>query len=168
MSPSDTKPKKYKASHDLQSRIGTGPLDRLAVERAQKEIDNNTIDFAPLGLDFLKRLDDSIQDIKSNPSTHSEEDKIKQLTAPVMELKANAAIFHYELVGNLASIMLSFLESIDKLDNDAVSIVSGHHDSLKLILKSKMKGNGGDNGKVMEQELNDACARYYKKKKKQE
>lgn len=167
MSPSDTKPKKYKASNELERRIGKGPLDTMAVQRAQEDIDNNTIDFAPMGLEFLERLDNSIQEIKTNPSALSEEDKIKNLTAPVMELKANAAIFHYELVGNLASIMLSFLESITSLDDDAVSIVSGHHDSLKLILKSSMKGNGGENGKVMEEELKGACVRYYKKKKKQ-
>ncbi len=70
------------------------------------------------------------------------------------------------MVGNLANIMLSFLESIDTLDEDALSIVSGHHDSLKLILSSKMTGDGGKDGPVMVTELKDACARYYKKKKK--
>lgn len=161
------KVKTYTANQDLKKRIGSGPLDTKAIERAQKEIQENKIDFSPMGLEFLKTLENALQDIKKNPKGSPSDEKIKQLTAPVMELKANAAIFHYELVGNLASIMLSFLENITELDNDALSIVSGHHDSLKLILTSKMTGNGGENGKIMQTELKDACARYYKKKKKQ-
>lgn len=59
------------------------------------------------------------------------------LTSPVMELKANAAIFHYSLIGNLANIMLSFLESIEELDKDAVSIVGAHHTTLHAIVMKK-------------------------------
>lgn len=159
--------KTYKANLDLRKRIGPGPLDKMAVERAQQEIENNQIDFAPMGLEFLKTLDTSLNEIKKNPKAESPEKNMNKLVAPVMELKANATIFHYALVGNLANIMLNFLESIDDLDSDALSIVGGHHDSLKLILTSKMKGDGGQNGVIMMTELKDACARYYKKKKKQ-
>ncbi len=159
--------KTYKASNDLRKRIGPGPLDKKAVERAQKEIEENKIDFSPMGLDFLSRLDKALKVINPETDQNKSEEQIKTLIAPVMELKANATIFHYALVGNLANIMLSFLESIDTLDEDALSIVSGHHDSLKLILSSKMTGDGGKDGPVMVTELKDACARYYKKKKKQ-
>jgi len=122
-----------------------------------------------MGLEFLKTLEDALNTIEANSQTDTSEQQIKTLISPVMELKANAAIFHYALVGNLANIMLNFLESIDQLDKDALSIVRGHHDSLKLILSSNMKGDGGQDGQVMITELKDACARYYKKaKKKQE
>jgi hypothetical protein len=84
-----------------------------------------------------------------------------------MELKANATIFHYSLIGNLASIMLSFLESITKLDEDAISIVQAHHSTLQAIVQNKMKGDGGKNGKTFEKELKQVCARYYSKKKKE-
>ena len=164
MSNENTKAKTYKATPELQQRIGPGPLDKSAIERAQSEIDDNKIDFAPMGIEFLARLDSALKLIKPNADKSETIKQKKTLVSPVMELKANAAIFHYELVGNMAGIMLSFLESIEEIDNDVLSIVRGHHDSLKLILSSNMKGNGGENGKIMTTELNDACARYYKKK----
>jgi len=161
------KVKTYKARNELKKRIGSGPLDMAAVNRAQNSIDDNKIDFSPMGLEFLKTLEDALDTIQAGNNA-SVEDQMKTLITPVMELKANATIFHYALVGNLASIMLNFLESIDRLDKDALSIVRGHHDSLKLILSSKMTGDGGKDGQIMETELKDACARYYKKTKKQQ
>ena len=119
-----------------------------------------------MGLEFLKTLEDALGLIEKNPNSDSTPQQIKTLIAPVMELKANASIFHYALVGNLANIMLNFLESIKGLDKDALSIVRGHHDSLKLILSSNIKGDGGKDGQVMETELKDACTRYYKKVQK--
>ncbi len=157
--------KTYKAKADLQKKAGPGPLDMELVHRAQDAIDKNKIDFAPIGLKFLSKLEKGLGEIKSAPQDNIDEDK-KKLIGPVMELKANAKIFHYELVGNLAQIMLSFLETIEQLDKDALSIVGGHHDSLKAILGNNMKGDGGKDGQIMITELQDACNRYYKKRQK--
>ena len=157
--------KTYKATVDLQKKAGPGPLDMELVHRAQNEIDENKIDFAPIGLKFLSKLEKGLGEVKDTPQENIDEDK-KKLIGPVMELKANAKIFHYELVGNLANIMLSFLETIKQLDKDALSIVGSHHDSLKAILSGNMKGDGGKDGKVMVTELQDACNRYYKKRSK--
>jgi len=88
------------------------------------------------------------------------------LTAPVMELKANAAIFKYALIGNMANIMLSFLETITQMDNDAVEIVKAHHNTLHMIVVKKMSGDGGAGGKMLLQELQQACDRYYQRKAK--
>ena len=83
-----------------------------------------------------------------------------------MELKANAKIFHYDLVGNLANIMLNFLESITSLDKDALAIVRGHHETLRGIINNNLRGDGGQKGQIMITELENACARYYKKQRK--
>ena len=80
--------------------------------------------------------------------------------------KANAAIFHYTLIGSMANVMLSFLEAIKEFDKDAIEMVAAHHTTLKAIVLKKMSGDGGAVGEQMVQELKDACARYYAKKKK--
>jgi len=150
------------ANKELTNKIGKGSISPIAVQRAEEEIKDNTVDFAPIGLDFLKKLEVALDRVDV------EEDIEKQkmnIIKPVMELKANAEMFHYQLVGNLANIMLNFVESIDRLDKDAIAITRSSHDSLKAILSNKMKGDGGTNGKTMITELKDACARYYKKRK---
>lgn len=158
--------KTYTASIALQQKIGTGPLNPILVERAQRAIEENKIDFAPLGLQYLTELQEALTAVESNIDPEKLDEQKRSLTEPVMELKANATIFHYSLVGNLANIMLNFLESITEIDNDALSIVRSHHDSLKAIISGKMKGDGGENGQIMMNELKDACNRYYKKRTK--
>ena len=156
----------YKANKILQQKIGSGPLDPAIVERAQRAIEENDVDFAPLGLQFLSELEEALKIVEKDLDPNKFASQKQALTSPVMELKANATTFHYKLVGDLANIMLSFLESIDQLDKDAVSIVRAHHDTLKGIIAKNMKGDGGQQGSIFINELKDACNRYYKKNKK--
>ena len=168
---SDKKPKAqiYKANQTLKQKIGEGTLDPAVVERAQKAIEENKVDFAPLGLQFLTELKVALISVENDLDSDNFESQKQLLTSPVMELKANASVFHYGLVGNLANIMLNFLESIEQIDKDGVAIVRAHHHTLKGIIEQNMKGDGGQKGQILIDELQDACNRYYKKmKKKQE
>ena len=83
----------------------------------------------------------------------------------VMQLKANAAVFRYTLIGNLANIMLGFLESVRTIDGDVIEIVAAHERTLSVIVIKKIEGDGGTNGKLLEEELQNACKRYLNKKK---
>ena len=159
---------RYKANKILQQKIGRGPLDPAVVQKAQRAIENNKVDFAPLGLQFLSELEDALGNVEKHLHADKFESQRQSLAGPVMELKANATTFHFNLVGNLANIMLSFLESIKKLDKDALSIVRAHHDTLKGIINNKMSGDGGKEGQIFIRELEDACDRYYKKNKKKQ
>ncbi len=151
-----------KANYQLQHKVGAGPLDERSVQASQTVIDTNDVDFEPLALSILKKLEIGLEKA-GDPSVSMQ--KIKEiLTAPVMELKANASVFRYSLVGNLANIMLSFLEAISNLDKDAVEIVKAHHNTLHMIVVRKMAGDGGPAGKLLMSELQQACDRYYQKK----
>ena len=147
----------------LQSKVGTGKIDDAAIEKCQEVMDNNNVDFAPVAIEFLDKLQEAIEYAKSND--HEMTKAVKMMTTPVMQLKANAATFHYNLVGNLANVMLSFLEALKVLDDDAITIVGAHHKTLHAIALKKMKGDGGAYGVQLEQELKDVCKRYYASRK---
>lgn len=151
-----------KANYQLQHKVGAGPIDVKQVKDMQQVIDKNEVDFFPLGLAILDRLQEGLGRA-SDPSVTMTQMK-EFLIKPVMELKANAAIFKYDLIGNLANIMLHFLETISVMDKDAIEIVKAHHTSLHMIIVRKMSGNGGEAGKHLTAELQKACDRYYQKK----
>lgn len=159
------KPRVYKANYMLQQKVGAGPLDQAVVERMQQTIDTNDFDFTAIGMQFLKELQAALA-IARDPAVDMATKKQK-LTEPVMQLKANGAIFHYSLIGSLANVMLSFLEAIKDLDKDALDIVQAHHTTLQAIIVKKMRGDGGEVGATMIKELKEACGRYYRKKKGQ-
>lgn len=158
----DKKVNVIKASYDLQKKVGQGPIDDATIKFSQTLIDSNGVDFGPLALLILQRLKDAL-DQAGNAGVSF--DDLKELfIKPVMELKANAAIFHYDLVGELAAIMLGFLENIKIMDSDAIEIVRAHHTSLHMIVTRKLTGDGGEAGKALVNELKHACDRYYLKK----
>lgn len=159
-----SQPRVIKANYVLQAKVGSGPLDEKKITECQKVMDNNEVDFAPLAEEFLNKLKIAINEAKSG-EIGLEEAK-QSMTQPVMELKANAATFKYDLIGNLANVMLSFLEAIKSLDKTVIEIVDAHHKTLTAIIHTKMKGDGGSNGKQLEQELKDACKRYFQAKMK--
>lgn len=152
-----------KASTMLQQKAGTGDVDIKKVEKAENTIQNNSEDFLPIATEFLDRLELGV--VRAREDHLSMPDKIAGMTRPVMELKANARMFKYDLVTSLANIMLGFLENITSLDKDAIDIVAAHHTTLKAIIVKKMKGDGGANGSLLKAELEDACQRYFKKRK---
>jgi hypothetical protein len=156
------KPKVIKANKSLQEKVGTGKIDDTVIEKCQTVMDNNDVDFTPLAMEYLDKLATAIKTAKT--SDISMEEAVSNLTAPVMQLKANAATFKYSLIGNLANVMLSFLEGVQELDKDAISIVEAHHKTLTAIVIKKMTGTGGAFGAQMEDELKNACKRYFAKR----
>ena len=151
-----------KASYVLQAKVGAGPLDAEKVRESQRVIETNKVDFVPLGLEFLDNLEKILQEATQ---TKMEPEELRErLTQPIMQLKGNASMFHYNLIGDLANIMLSFLESIKEVDSDALEIVGAHHQTLKAIIMKRMQGDGGMNGKAFQNELKGACKRYFAKR----
>lgn len=157
-------PKIIKANKSLQAKVGTGPLDERTVERCQAVMDNNDVDFTPLGMQFLNELKEATQKAKSGEVDLKQ--SVQDMTEPVMQLKANAKTFRYTLVGNLANVMLSFLEAIQEMDDGMIEIVDAHHKTLTAIIMKKMQGDGGEYGKQLEDELKSACKRYFMSRQK--
>ena len=152
-----------KASRILQAKIGMGPLDTSAVRRCEELMLNADIDFGPLAHDYLTRLGEAVRQTRAAELRGNL--AIEAMTEPVMQLKAHAAMFRYPLVGDLANIMLGFLETITSMDHHVLDIVEAHHRSLKTIVTKKMQGEGGAYGKQLKAELREACRRYLNKRK---
>lgn len=155
-----------KATSQLQRKAGIGEVDAVRVEKAEKVIQDNTEDFSSIATAFLDRLEDAVTRARTDHGVNAIEmpAKIAAMTQPVMELKANARMFKYDLVTALANVMLGFLENIRDLDLNAVEIVAAHHSTLKVIIAKQMKGDGGPNGVLLRSELEDACDRYFKRR----
>ena len=161
MTPETPKANIIKANYRLQQKVSAGPLDERTVKASQSVIDNNQVEFESIGLSILHRLKIALDEATGT----AEPAQLKDiLIPPVMELKANAAIFHYKLIGDLANIMLAFLESIETVDKDAYEIVAAHHSTLQIILTRKLTGDGGEAGRKLTNELQAACNRYRQKK----
>jgi len=161
MTDSNMNVKIIKVENKLRKKVGFGSISETAISRSDSIIHNNSFDFKEIALPVLSKLRDTIVLAKENPAQIG---IIRQeLIKPIMELKANGAMFKYDLVGTLASIMLSFLEHINQLSKDAIEIIEAHEKTLSLIIIKGIKGDGGTLGTQLVNELEGACGRYYRK-----
>lgn len=155
------KPKFIKVENRIQKKAGYGEIAEVSISRSENIILNNNVDFKEISATMLYNLREIIKTARENPSDLNT--LREELIKPIMELKANGAMFKYELIGSLASIMLSFLEHINQLSNDALEIIEAHEKTLTLIIMKGISGDGGLLGKQVTEELENACNRYYRK-----
>lgn len=150
---------RIKASYELLSKAGGGePVDQSIIDRCQKIIDENKINFVPLAQKYIDKIDEEIDIVKSLdqiPLRH-----LKSISAPVMQIKANARIFKYDRLGDLAAVMLNFLENLKEIDDDVIKIIEAHDRSLRILVEKEISGDGGNIGKNFQKELEDVCNRY--------
>ncbi len=145
----------------LKSKVGTGGLSVEILDKAQKLLEEHTVEFEPLANIYLRSLFEGIELAKSQNYNDQAESVIATIIYPVMQLKANGAMFHYRLITDIAEKLIHFLEVIDEPDIEAVEIILAFHTTMKAIIQGKITGDGGEHGQDLLVALNNACLRYF-------
>lgn len=151
-----------KANRLLQAKVGSGDVDEKKIAKSQAVIESDKTDFAPMAREYFDRLQQALEAVPEEPDDVKA--SIQPVIVEIMQIKANASMFNYNLVGALASIVLNFLENLNSWDKDTHTIVDAHLKTLRLIVNNGMKGDGGEYGRQLATELRDACQRYFAKK----
>lgn len=147
---------KHEADRSVQAKAGTGRISEQRRAKLEGTLKNNRLDFKAHGLELLNQL----EEVLAKASSMDVESLKSEVTKPVLDLAGSAEMFKYKLIGDLAAVMLNFLEQVKRVDKDVIAIVESHHKTLKAILYKEMEGDGGTQGKVLKAELIDVCQRY--------
>jgi len=143
----------------LKKKVGGGGVPKDRIEKAQDHIVNNTVNFVPQAQEFISEVTKLCKDAQNANTTITQD----QLAKPIMNLKANGGMFQYDLITDVADICLTFTEEIETINPDAINVITAHVNTIQIIIKNDMKGNGGPEGKLLIKELQKACNRYFKK-----
>lgn len=147
----------------LKEKVGSGGLSEDILNKAQALLENNTVDFLPLGEIYLNKLMAGIEKAKNRRPTDDLEYCISNMLYPAMQLKANGGMFHYPLVTVIADKLIQFLEVIETLDLEALEIILAFHTTIRAVILGRITGDGGKHGKELVGALNAACVRYFEK-----
>lgn len=147
----------------LRVKVGTGGLPENIIQRAQKILDSTDLDFGPMADDYIEMFDEALQKLSDTPDPTRND--ILQVTLPVMQLKANGGMFRYQLITDVANILLNFLEELEPagLNEDAWEIINAHAQAIRSVVAHRVEGDGGGEGRQLKSELYDACRRYFEK-----
>ena len=146
----------------LKMKVGGGGIPEDRIDRAQKMIETFQADFRPEANAFLIQLSNATNAALKNIGTNKKPDN-DNMIIPIMQLKANGGMFQYQLLTDVADICLQFMEAIDEYNEEAIDIIKAHENAINIIIKNDLKGDGGQEGYVLVQELHQACNRYFKK-----
>lgn len=147
----------------LKVKVGNGGLSEEILNKAQALLENNSVDFRPLGEMYLDALSKGIEQARTPPSNMDNESIIAAMLYPTMQLKANGGMFHYPLVTNISDRLIQFLEVIEDVDNEALEIILAFHTTIRAVLVGQVQGTGGKRGAELINALIDACFRYFEK-----
>lgn len=147
----------------LKAKVGTGGLSEEILDKAEKLLEENTVEFMPLGEMYLAALMKGIELAKSSNGQHDGEYIISSMLYPAMQLKANGGMFHYQLITKISDKLIQFLEVIEQPDIEAIEIVLAFYTSMRAIITGRIKGKGGKYGAELIGALNAACMRYFEK-----
>ncbi len=149
----------------LKKKVGSGGLDDAVITKAQKSLENNTVDFRPIALALIEEL--ALESRNAENNATNGEAAIKALLSPAMQLKTQGALFHFPLVSDISDTLISFLETVEFIDNDALDIINAHRLAVSVVITNNMQGDGHEQGRQLKKSLTDACARYYRVRKDQ-
>lgn len=152
-----------KPPNTLKAKVGSGGLSEQILEKAQALLENNAVDFQPLGEIYLGSLLKGIEASSKWQPGIDDEGVILSMLYPSMQLKANGGMFHYPLVTMIADKLVQFLEVLDKPDIDAVEIVLAFHTTIRAVIMGKITGTGGRHGEELIGALTQACMRYFER-----
>jgi len=147
----------------LKTKVGFGSFDKEMIEKAQKAIDENEVDYKPIGLDLLKIATVATENMKSG--VMEDHAAINSITDPMMQLKAQGTMFHYPLVTDMSYSLIDFLENIEAIDEKVIELIEVHNNSIQAILNNEIKDPESPIGKQIYNELVKACNRYNKTRK---
>ena len=146
----------------LKMKVGGGGIPEERIERAQIIMEDFKTDFSPvaqeLAIDLQKATKKALKDLESKKSLNKD-----KMVFPIMQLKANGGMFKYQLLTDVADICLQFMEAVNDYNAEAIEIIKAHENTINIILQNDLKGDGGQEGYALVQELHKACKRYFKK-----
>jgi hypothetical protein len=144
----------------LKEKMGSGGLDAGIIAKAQQRMDTNTVDFRPIGTHLLRLVDEALQDTRLGKLRGKA--AIQKLLYPIMELKAQGAMFHYPLITDISGTLGNFLETIPEISTEVLDLVTAYKMACTAIFSKNLTGQGGATGKQLQSELADVYRRFYK------
>ena len=148
----------------LKSKVGSGGIAPELIEKAEEQIKNNEQDFLPIAENYFDILNEASLQVKDGNLTGQE--AFEAILYPLSQLKAQGAMFKQPIVSELAAMLINFLEVIDTLDQQAISIVMVHKMTLQAVIKNKISGDvDTPQNQDLKKALKDACVRYFQHKK---
>ena len=133
---------------------GPGEFSPDILAQAEEEMERSSVEFTDWALGYLKQLSQHCDEALASPGDRRKQ--FEEINLLAHELRGQGGTFGYPLVTTFAKMLYDFTGPQGAQEDSAVEIVKAHVDALRVVIREKISGDGGQIGKELLNSLNDA------------
>ncbi len=140
----------------LRAKVGPGKgVDPARLKEAARVIENLSDSFIARIKQDLASIDEQVAIFEGGADPDAKAAAIEKVFSIVHELRGEAGTFGYGLASRIGNMLCVYIDSLPQHRDADARIVRHHCDSLRAIVAGGIKGDGGDVGQAL---LNDLHA----------
>jgi len=124
-----------------------GEMPMAILEKAEEKLERKKLDFADWALKYLSELSNLCADALMKPGRRSAHFEKIHLLAH--ELRGQGGTFGYPLITHVAKMLYEITHEHCREDDNAVEIVKAHIDTMRVVIRDRVSGDGGAIGKEL-------------------
>ncbi len=150
------------ADYSMKQKIGDDVSLRdifteEAIEAAEAVVEESSDSFMEDVSELLMWLEKHYKVIQENPEKTG---RLAQMMELSLSVKSKSGVFGYDLATRIAKFLHDYLEGAETVNEDRLTVIREHIDTLKVIFHQRIKGEGGDVGKTLLDYMQKLTIRY--------
>jgi CheY-like chemotaxis protein len=133
-------------------------IDESLLEAAAEEIISMESDYADWVKDTVNSLRAAHLALKEQPKNHWKYFGI--INSLAHELRGQGSTFGYPLVTQFGKSLFNYTKIKVEPDEKFIELIHAHIESIQAIVRERIKGDGGEVGRIIVQTLNTAKTKY--------
>ena len=160
---SSDKPTMIRPRNTMLERLGgrpgvAGKIDAALLKKAEETV-------AKVGAGYGERVKTELDQLsKLSARLLSETEKrgeiIHEINKIVHEIRGQGATFGYPLLTKFAGSLFNFTEGLEQPNERQLALIRAHIDTMTVVVKNGIKGDGGPVGAQIDQTLAVAIQKY--------
>jgi HPt (histidine-containing phosphotransfer) domain-containing protein len=126
---------------------GPGAVDLATLERAESVIAGMTDSYLEWVEEDLKRMDAAFAALET--ATGDRKAEVEEVFQVAHDIKGQGGSFGYDLMTVIGNELCRLIERQKDFGDAEIQAIKVHVDALRLVINSRMKGDGGANGQAL-------------------
>lgn len=136
----------------LKMKVGSGGVDPGRIARAEAAVAELAQSYLDWALKDLATLQSQLEKARAEPANRRQ--RLKELFQTAHDMKGQGSTFGYPLVTQVAKHLCHYIEG--HLGRDSMpdlAVIGAHVDALTVVLRQRISGDGGAEGRLLVSEL---------------
>jgi len=140
---------------------GKGEISSEALAKAAEALEELAEDYPDWVSGLISKLAEKHGRCVDTPEKRRE--FFEEINRIAHDMRGQGGTFGYPLITDFADSLESFTMIKTGITDNMVELVKAHVDSMRVVIKNRIKGEGGEKGAQLKQSLNMAIESYKKK-----